>query len=245
MKLRRNIVLVAAALLLISSFLLPNAVAGITDARRLDNLVMIDSQTVSFDAVPALSLPERIELVANSNTEHMALRTGSVMNLESAESRAIRELMRFFRGGPFEFDPHEYTVEESAAVFIIDPEMPTVNMRVWELTLSDVFDNLVTVTLDDETGMIVKIIYRQGRRNQDADGINNASPAGRLDEELQAKASRLAEMMAAYYGMRVTLVDYELSGSMSYYRADISGNGRTIPTYGVVRATSFTMNERV
>ena len=245
MKLRRNLVLIAAGLLLVGSFFLPNAVAGVTDARRLGSITTIDSQSFIFDAVPALSMPDRLALIANQNTEMLPWRSGNAMDEVDAIRRVAQEFARFLRGGPIEFDFQEFSVEESSAVFVIDAESPTVNMIVWELTLIDSRENMAVVTLDDETGLIIKIIYRQGRRGQ-SEGWGAAAPSlGRTDDELHAVATRLTEMMTEYYGRDITLADYHFSGSTSYYRADVITGGRAIPMFGVVRSTSFTMNERV
>jgi len=51
--------------------------------------------------------------------------------------------------------------------------------------------------------------------------------------------------MTAYYGFDVELADYQFSGSLSYYKAEIIDGGLVVPMYGVVRATGFTINERV
>jgi hypothetical protein len=244
MKLRRNIILVVAALMLAGSFYLPNAVAGITDARRLNQLMLIDSQTVSFDAVPELSLSERLALLSRADTEVLPWLSGNVMDAEVAKNRAVRELARFFRNSPYELDTFEMTVEESAASFVIDAAVPTLNLVVWELTLTDSSDNTVTVSLDDETGVILKVLYRRSAAAQDADGTSSPG-AATTDEELHAKAQRLAEMMTEYFGQPVALADYQFSGRLSYYRADLICDGRVIPMFGVVRATSFTINERV
>jgi len=247
MKIRRYLLFGAAALVLTGSFLLPNAVAGITDSRRLDNLVLIDSQSVSFDSVQELSVPERLALVANKNTEYMAVTTSNYMNFGAAERRAVRELARFFRGGPFELDYSELTVEEGAATLVIDAAVPTNNIIIWELILVDPSDNTVTVTIDDEIGVILKIIYRRGRRNPDSGEASNTMPPASSDEELHAAALSLAEMMMDYYGYPVELADYEYGGSLSWYKAYLSGGVGigVIPMFGVVRANGFTMNERV
>jgi len=242
----------AVLLLLIGSFFLPNAVAGITDSRRLDSLVLIDSQSISFDSVPELGLSERIALVANLGTEILALRSGNNMGLDAAENRAARELARFFRNSLFELNFYELTIEEGAAAFIIDPADPALNMIVWELTMIDLSGNAVTVTIDDETGIILKLIYRQGRRVLHPDG---GRPDGGSfswttempvlsNEELRYAAQSLVEMMTEYYGQSVVLGDYEFAGSVSYYRADLLSDGPAIPMYGVVRAMNFSMNER-
>ena len=245
MRLRRTLALIAAALLFIGSFFLPNAAAGVTDARRLNNINMIDTQSVIIDAVPGLSLSERIELTANPNAELVAWKSGNIMNEETAEERAIQELARFFSGGSFAFDYLKCSLEDISAVFIIDPEAPTASIIVWELTLVDANENMAIVTMDDETGYITKIIFRQGRGNQsDTATVFQQTPT-RTDEELYATAMLLTELMAEYYGLRVILADYHFSGSISYYRADIHDDGRVIPMFGVVRALSFTTNERV
>ena len=244
MKLRYYLLLTAAALVLIGSFFLPNAVAGITDSRRLDNLVMVDSQSVSFETAPELGLLERIALVASPNTEVLALKTGQAMGVETACDRAVKELERFFIGSPFVFGMQ--VVEECQAAFVINSEDPSVNMIIWELAIIDTSGNAMNVTIDDETGAILKIIFRWANRSQIYPvGENSAMNNSPSDEELYSTALRMSEMMEAYYGLPVALADYQFSGSLAYYRVDISGDGKLIPMYGVVRSSSFTINEKL
>ena len=243
MKPGRILIFTAAALLLVGSFFLPNAVAGISDSNRLNSLRLIDSQSVSFNAVPELSIPERIILIANSYTEIMALNSGNAMSEEEARARAIRELSRFISGGPFDFSFSTCVVEESSAAFAIDTENPTVNMIIWELTLVDAVENTAMLTIDDETGIIVKIIYRQGSKNQNSITPVGAPP-GQMEKELSANAVRVAEMMAAYYDLPIILGDYYFDGGLSYYRSDFTDENSIISMFGVVRPAGFTMNER-
>ena len=241
---KRNLVLSAMALLLVGSFLLPNAVAGITDSSRLNNITTIDSQSIVVDSTPALSLPERIALTANPNAELLAWRSGNNMDAEAAERRAVLELARFLRGGSFVFDFHNCSVDESSAVFIIDPEIPTLSMVVWELTLVDAGENTAILTIDDETGVILKIIYKQARQNGNGTGAGSAPVVSSTDENLHAAALELIGLMEEYYHLTIILADYYFRSSLSYYRADIPGHNPVVRMFGVVRATSFTMNER-
>ena len=245
MQLRRIIVFTIALLMLAGSFFLPNAVAGISDINRLNNLTTIDSQSISFNAAPVLSIPERIELISNSKTEIMALNSGNMMTDAAAGSRAIRELTRFIGGGPFAFDFDTCAVEQSAAAFAIDTGNPTVNMIIWELTLMDVNENSAMVTLDDETGIIMKIIYRQGGRSQNPANFYISTPAGQMETELYDNALKMTEMMADYYGLQIILGDHDFNGTLTYYRGDLTDGARIIPMFGVIRPTGFTMNERV
>ena len=243
MKFWHYLILIAAALFLAGSFFLPNAVAGVTDSRRLDNLVMIDSQSISFDSASALALPELLTLVANPKTEILPLKTGNIMDIDAAKDRANQELTRLFNNSAFRFDFDKYTVEDSSAALVIDATVPTSNVIIWELMLLDRSENTVIVTLDDETGLILKLIYRLGNRDS---SLTKAKSPGSTDDEFYSVARSLTEMMNEYYGLPVTLADYQLSGngSIAYYRADLFGGNRVIPMYGAVRATSFTMNER-
>jgi len=245
MKLRRNIILITTGLLLIGSFFLPDAVAGVTDSGRLNNITLIDSQSIIFEALPKLSMPERLELVANPNTEMVVWKSGNVMDAEAAEKRAILELTRFFSGSMYNFNFKDYSVEDNVTLFIIDPQEPTVNLIVWELTLIDSNENNANIIIDDETGYIMKIVFRQGRASRNLPGVDETQPATATDEDLYAKASNLTELMSAYYGLSISLADYHYSGSISYYKAEIHDHGRIIPMFGVVRASSFTLNERV
>jgi hypothetical protein len=52
-------------------------------------------------------------------------------------------------------------------------------------------------------------------------------------------------MMGAYYGLPVALADFHYSGGLAYYRADLSSGGHVAQMFGVVRASNFTINERV
>jgi len=247
MRLRRIMLLSAVVLMLICCFFLPNAVAGFTDMSTLDNYIMIDSESVSFDFEPELSLSERISLVANQKTEILTLKSGQVMNYETAGGRAAQELLRFFRGSSFAFDFNRHVVENGAASFIYVTGDPSVSMIIWEFYLVDPFGNAATITIDDETGVMLKLIYTQGSLNLGLFGPADANNTEPSDEELNVAAIRLVEMMATYYGQPVIIGDYQysVSRSLGYYRADLSEGGVTVPMYGVVRESSFTMNERV
>ena len=244
MKLKRNLAVIAASLLLTGSFFLPNAVAGITDSGRIDNLTTIDAQTISFDAVPDLSLPDRIVLMANKNTEIMALSSGNVMDEETAGSRVVTELSQFFSGSLYGFEMRSCTVQESSAAFVIDPENPTFNMIIWELTIADALENTALVIMDDETGRIIKIVYKQGMRTGSMSAGNDMPPPVLSNMELHRNALRLTELMAAYYDLPIILGDYHFNGRYSYYRADFADGNRVISMFGVVTSTGFTMNER-
>ena len=241
MRIRHYLLLGAVALILIGSFFLPNAVAGVTDLRKIDNLILIDSQSISFDFAPELSTPERLALAASPNTERLPVITGNSLDEEAAGKRAARELIRFFRGSQFVLEYNDLYVAGGYAALIIDAAVPALNMIVWEFDVSDPDGNTVTVTIDDETGIIVRLIYIQSRS-----GLLGETETFRTsDARFFTAARNLTEMMSAYYGITVELADYQFSGSLSYYRADINHGEQVIPMYGVVRATNFTMNERM
>ena len=228
--------------MLVVSFFLPDAVANVTDSQRLDNLTMIDSQSISFDSARELALAERIKLIANPNTEILPLKTGNAMDIDAAKKRIIPELEKLFSNGPFKLDFDGYSVDEGGAALVIDESTtPPLSAIVWELELSDESKNTIIVTLDDETGFILKLIYRLGNRDN---SLIESGPDS-LDQRYYSVARGLADMMKKYFGFSVTLGDYQFRGSIAYYRADIFGGGRAIPMFGVVRATSFTLNERV
>ena len=245
LKLKHYLFLAAVALGLVGSFLLPTAVAGIMDARKLDNLTSIEAQSIEFSAAPELNLPKRIALIASSYTETLVLATGQTMEREAAEDRAKQELSEFFSDSPFEFNTDECTVEEGSAGFIINSRDPSESMITWEFRILDRYTNEATVTIDDETGVILKLIYRKG----DA-ALNIGGSTGEVSPDLSAEdmydaALRLTGMMTAYYGLPVGLGDYEFRGNIAYYMAYLSGGASGVQLYGVVRATGFTMNERL
>jgi len=247
MKLKRILAIAAAALSLLGGFFLPNAVAGITDSNRLDNLVMIDSKTISFESLPEMGIPERLGLVANKGAEIMTLYSGNAMDEETAGRAAIRELSRLLGDGPFMMDFGSCLLEDSSVTFIIDKENPNINMIVWEMTLVDEHESRAVVTIDDETGIIMKIIFRQERQpdTETDDDVDGLPPTGPSDAELNANAQSLTMLMREYYDLPVILGGYDFSSSQAYYRADFSYAGRVVSMYGVVRPTGFTMNERV
>ena len=256
---RRYIPLAAAAAVLFASFFLPNIVAGVLDARRIHNSIVVDAQSISFDTVPHLSLTERIAFAASPNTDVMSITTGQVMGAEMAESAALREITEFFSRGEFIFAFDDCVVESGGASFVIDSEDPSVNMIIWEFRVVDRQSNEITVTIDDETGIILRLLYyrrSESIRAGESDGGSSlymfgddVVPApGLSDDEMRGDALLLVDMMAEYYGQPVGLGDYQLSGNIAYYRADMRGGGLGSPAiflYGVVRATGFTMNERV
>ena len=246
MKVRNYLLIAAAALLLAGSFFLPNTVAAVTDSRRLNNVVMIDSQSISFDTTPELDLPDRISLVASPNTETLPLKTGQALDGEQARGKAVGELERLLRGGPLEFSFDGRVISECAAAFMIDSEDPSINMIIWELELTDRFGNSMSVTMDDETGVVLKIIYSCGDRSVNGAGaLPGEAGFGYTDEEFNETALRMAEMMSGYYRLPVTLADYQFSGSLAYYRADMFGGGKVISMFGVVRSNGLTMNEKL
>jgi len=242
MKMRHYVALSIAALIIIGSFLLPDAVAGITDMRRLNNLVLTDSGRIGFDTAPELSLAQRISLAANSNADILPLTTGNVLDSQTAEERANSEILRFFQGGDFGFNYNNIQISEGLSSLIIDTMAPTKYMIVWEFDVVDDSGNFITLTLDDEKGVIVRLIYRLGTRDS---AMIPESHFESQDELFFETATRISEMMTAYYGVSVVLGDYQFSGSLSYYRLDLSEGGLIVPMYGVVRAASFTINERV
>ena len=245
MNLKRYILLAAAALVLVGSFFLPNIVAGVMDTRMLNNLATIDAQSISISTDPVLGLSQRIALAASPNTELWALTTGQVMEMETAKTRAAREIARFFRGGSDEFVAGDYDVEDGSAVLVIDSEDTSVTLIMWEFKVFDRQKNEITITIDDETGMILKLIYQQGIAEPLPEESIGEKASGLSGDDLRDVALRLTEMMTAYYGLTIRLGDYQLGNNLAYYRADIYSGGPITPMYGVVRATGFTMNERV
>jgi len=242
MKIKHYLMLGAAALAMITGFFLPNAVAGVMDGRRLDNLTMIDSQSVSFDAAPELGLFSRIAIAANSSSEVFPLKTGTVMDFEAASKTVSRELEKFSKNKALGLEYSKYTLEDGAASLMVDSFAPTRSLIVWEMTLADPSGSALTVVIDDETGAILRLVQKWASAADSKVASGSQEPT---DERLYAAAQGLTEMMTAYYGYQVELADYQFSGSLSYYKADITDGGLRVPMYGVVRATGFTMNERV
>ena len=242
---KRFILPVAAAMGLAGSFFLPNAVAAVMDARRLDNITTVEAPSISISADLSLNLPQRIALVASPNTEMLAITTGRAMGAEMANARALREIARFFRGSLFDFDADDCAVEDYSVMFAIDAEDPTANLIVWEFKIIDRNSNEALVSIDDETGLIIKLIYQLGDGAFSPAGRGEKKPSGPADDVIYETALQLTETMTAYYGMPVALGDYALSGNIAYYRAEMRGSWVAVPMYGVVRSSSFTMNERV
>ena len=245
MNLKRYILLAAAGLVLVGSFFLPNFVAGVMDTRMLDSLATIDAQSISISTEPVLGLSQRIALAASPNTEMWALTTGQVMEIETAKTRVVHEIARFFRGDSFEFVAGDYDVEDGSAVLVIDSEDTSITLIMWEFKVFDRQKNEMTITIDDETGMILKLIYQQGIAEPLPEESTGEEAFGLVNGDLHDVALRLTEMMTAYYGLTIRLGDYQLGNDLAYYRADIYSGGPVTLMYGVVRVTGFTMNERV
>ena len=243
-RIRYVIIWGAAAALLAGSFFLPDFVAGVTDSNTLGSLALIGSESVDIEHAPELGLPERIELIASRNTEIISVNAGNLLNEETAADTAVRELTKLLGRQRFNFDPVSCEIEECEAAFVVDKGNPSLSMTIWELKLSDRNSNSVNVTVDDETGVILKLIYRFGTAIQAEPGSGGVLRSGKSDIELQSIAQALTELMTDYYGMPVALGGYDFRGSISYYRADLDAGMRIIPMYGVVRVTDFTMNER-
>ena len=240
--LARLVMIAAAAAVLVVCFFMPNIVAAVTDAATIDSLVTTESRTINVETKLDLGIPERIALVANRNVETLPINTGRAMDAAQAESKAKAELTAFFTlsaagqgaAGPFGFAPESSEAEEGGAVFIVNTDDPSVNMVIWEFTLKDSTGNKMKITLDDETGVILKLIYASETA---------AGPGASTDSAMYDSALRLATLMAAYYDMPIKLADYMYIGELAYYRADLTAGGIEIPMYGVVRPSGFTMNE--
>jgi len=242
---KRYFLLGVAALGLVGSFFLPNIVAGVMDSRRLDSIISVEAKSISISADPILDLPQRIALVASPNTEMLALTTGRAMGTELAETRVIHELARCFRGNIFGFDANDCVVEDYSVLFAIDAKDPTANIIVWEFKIVDSSSNEVLVSIDDETGIILKLIYQLGNGGSFSAESGDEKPEGLAGDDIYTTALQLTKMMTEYYGKPVELGDYVLSGNIAYYRGDMYDAGEAISMYGVVRSNSFTMNERV
>jgi len=246
MRIRHYLMLGAAVLVLFASFFMPDAVAGVTDMRRFNNLIIVDSQSISVDTAPELGLLDRLAIAANTSTESLPLKTGNVMDGDAAAERVYQELERFSRQSPWEIDFSKFIVEESAASLMIDTMIPTLNIVVWDLTLIDPSENTVMVTIDDETGVILRLVVRWKTGSMALADLKASDTPIPSDVELYTIAQSLTEMMTNYYGLHVELADYLFSESFSYYKAEISeGRSNSFPMYGVIRATGFTINERV
>ena len=245
MKIKRDILLITAGLVLVGSFFLPNMEAGVMDARRLDRIITVGAQSISISTDTVFGLPQRIALAASPNTEMLALTAGQVMGTETAKARAARELARFFRGDLFDSSADDYTVEDGVTTLVTDSGDPSVNLIMWEFRAVDRQNNEMTVTIDDETGMILKLIYQQRDGGAISGGTAGEDDSGLFSGDMNGTAQRLTEMMTAYYGLTVRLGDYQFGNGLAYYRADMYGGGQVIYMYGVVRVNGFTMNERV
>ena len=222
------LIVIAVIALLAGSFFLPNIVAGVADARTLDTLMMREAQGFSFDSRPKLAVPDRIALVADRSIEALPLNTGRIMDMAAASERAVEELTWFFSGGPIDFNFDLCLVEEGGAEFIINTYDPSVNLIVWEFTIVDPSKNTFIITLDDETGVIIKVIYR----------------GAIMSDDRYAAALRLAEMMNDYYGLSISLADFQMGGDIAYYKANLTAGDMEIPMYGIIRASGFSMNEQ-
>ncbi|MCL2045649.1 MAG: hypothetical protein FWG88_04620 [Oscillospiraceae bacterium] len=243
--------IVAVGISLVGSFYLPNAVANVMDARTLDNLMIIEAENISFETELNMSIPDRIALLSNPFTEMLSIATGQTMNMELARESAIRELQRFFGGKLIEFDVDDCTAEDGNAVFVIETDNPTVNLIIWEFRVFDGNGNEVNVSIDDETGIILKLIYQRrnalntNQSNTSQSNTNTTNNSVISKDELYSIALEMTEMMSDYYGVPVRLGDYQLGANIAYYRADLFDRGMVIPMYGVVRSNSLTMNERL
>ena len=242
---RRTLLLAAVVLLFVGCFFLPNVVAGAWDARKLDHIVTIGAQSISFDAAPELSLSDRITLAASPKMESTTLATGQVMDTDAAKVKIVSELKKFFRDSPFVFKTDGCTIVDCTAVFIINTEDPSINMITWEFSLRDLNSCEVIAIIDDETGVILKLIYKQVSSAAGQAGSAAEESYSSIAEKMYSNALQLVKMMTSYYGQSVGLGDYQHGTDLMYYRADMYSGPSFIPMYGVVRPNGFTMNERV
>ena len=236
---KKSVAVIAIVLfVLIGCFFLPSTVAGIMDKQTLGKLIMTDSSSISYEAAPDLALTARLKLISSSSSESAALKNGKNMDRAAALRKVITELKRFDLAGEMGFIFDNCAAEEVQVGFVINTEDPSVNMIIWAFQLRDIDGRQIMVIIDDETGVILQMIYRHG------DAPPKLHPDGIIDvADMEKTANLLADMMTDYYGCPVNIKEYEQTGNLGYYNAEILSDGVLIPLYGIVRESGFTINE--
>ena len=245
MRIKSYLLPIAAVLALLVGFFMPSAIASMTDSRRIGSLSVIDTQSISFEVNPetGLNMAQRISLAASMNTELFSIESGQHMDQDAAGSKAVSELAGFFIGGGIEVNADECVVESSSASLVIDARDPSLNMIIWEIRILNEVLGEMTVTIDDETGIILRIINRQTNMALLGNYIDDA-PQELLEAIMNTAAQTLASMLTEYYGVPVVLEAYEYGSVMAYYTVVLYDHGMEVPMYGVIRSIGFTMNER-
>ena len=218
-------------------FFLPDTVADIQDRQTIGNLNVKDSSSISIETNPEMTLPERLNLISISNSTSVLVKNGKKLNITTSLDRAIAELNRFSGDdAPWAAD---FTVDLHESLLIIDSDDPSTNMLAWRFVLTDSSGQTITLVIDDATGTIIQLIYKLNQRVV----IVPEKNAG-LYAEFYETAATLCRLMTGYYGVTVTLAEFELLGSLGFYKAELWESGTATPMFGIVQSDGFSINDR-
>ena len=213
--------------------------AGIQDTQTIGKLDVKDSSSMSIETNPEMTLPERLNLISISNSLSVPVKNGKKLNNDTALDRAVSELKSFSGEDGFGFAFTDITVDRMEALLIIDSDDPSVNMLAWRFILTDSSLKTITLVIDDATGTIIQLICKLNLSSLVASGKDSGVPA-----KFRQTAQQLCQLMTDYYGITVTLSEYELLGSLGFYKAELWEGGAATPMFGIIQNDGFSINDR-
>ena len=220
-------------------FFLPDTVAGIQDTQAIGKLNIEDSNSISVETNPEMTLSERLTLISISNSLSVPVKNGKKLNIVTSFDRVVADLKSVFVEDGLGFDFDKVTVDLQETLLIIDADDPSINMLVWRFVLQSPSGETITLVMDDETGTILQLIYKF---NQNSLIVSDKRP--NLSAEFNEIGITLSQLLTDYYGVTVTLSEFELLGSLGFYKAELWESGLAIPMFGIIQNGSISINDR-
>jgi len=242
MRNRSTVIAIAlAAALLVFCLFLPNLAAAARSKLDLGKTAVTQAGSVAFEASPKLDLIEKLDLFTNSDS--VTLTGGKRFDAASAYGNALAELARINSLHVMAFDlssPDQMRHDDPEVSFVISPSDPASSMVVWRLTIYDGGGRSVTAAFDDETGKILQLYYRINS----ADAYNAIYPSkSGAAPAFPVSAEQLSRQMQAYYGLDVSVTNYDVISSLGYYTVQAKSGDQDMAAFGIIGANGFSINE--
>lgn len=189
------IITALTALILAGSFFLPMYITGLKDKTTLGHVDVRNTQSVSFETKPELGIIDRLRMKNSSGS--LMLYNGKNMDAQEACQDVLTELGKFNSNALFDIDLQSCAMTYSSVEFLIDSSDPAKNVIVWNISLEDQSGNMVTASVDDETGILLSVNYRSKKLLYYEKKVLLPAKVRDLDTMLKS--------IGSYYGVQASL----------------------------------------
>ena len=217
----------ATAALLVLFFFMPRFISQIQDMSIIGKMETSEAQNLRLEDSSDMSLIERMAMYAY-NYNIIELQTGRYLTSETVEDTVIRELQRLKLCSLIGFDYGSSYMSYSTVQFKVDSTDPEKNLITWYINYIDAYDNVLTLVLDDETGVILCMQYHNMNYDNYSYGATNYAQTLFSSEQRNSLQSTLdpeliAQMFTEYWGL--SMETFELawhSGNYYEYTFEVS-----------------------